>query len=306
MNIEFLNDLDNYIAGKRYRLVNSVLVYEKDEPVFERYYNKSAPDSRNQIKSVWKSIMSLTLGICLDKGMIPSLDEPVCRYLEPFDNGNHPWHKLITVRHLLTMSSGIYWTGGIHYHCPMIEQMRRTRDWVEHIADVRMADFPGTRFVYKEWDIILLSSLIGKCCGGAAWDICNDYLYKPLGIAGEEWAWTECGVSYPSYGEDMTDALSARDMAKIGLLMLRGGAWNGRRIVSGDYLTQAITPSPVDSGYGFLWWLSGNGYHGRGFGGQELNVYPDVDIVAVVQASVTSSSKSYEDICAGIIETSPL
>jgi len=303
MNIDFLNNLDNYIKIKQYRLVNSVLVYENDELVFERYYNKFTPDSRNQIKSVWKSIISLTLGICLDKGLIQSIDEPICRYLEPFNKNNYPWHKLITIRHLLTMSSGIYWNGGIHYHCPMMEQMRRSRDWTAHIAEVQMTDFPGTKFVYKEWDVILLSALIGKACGGCAWDICNEYLYKPLEVTSEKWTRTKCGVSYPSWGEDITDFLSARDIAKIGLLTLHGGEWNEQRIVSGEYVKTAVSPSEASGGYACLWWLSDKGYHGRGYGGQELNVYPGKNIVAVVQATVTPSCKVYEDICEGIIKT---
>lgn len=300
MNIEFLDNLDEYIASHRYRLINSVLVYKDDDLVFQRYYNKFTPDSRNQIKSVWKSILSLTLGICLDRGIIKSIDDPIRRYLEVFNQNNHPYHKLITIRHLLNMTSGIYWNGGVHYHCPMLEQMRRSRGWIDHISDVKMADVPGRKFVYKEWDVILLSALIGKACGGSAWDICNEYLYKPLKITSEKWSQSRCGVGFPSYGEDFTSDLSARDMAKIGLLMLHGGQWNGQQIVSRDYVETAVKPSPANPSYGFLWWLSEGGYHGRGFGGQELNVYPGENVVAVVQATVTPSSKSYEDICVNV------
>ena len=59
---------DEYLREHHYRLVNSVLVYENDELIFERYYNKFTPASRNNLKSVWKSILSLTLGICLEPG----------------------------------------------------------------------------------------------------------------------------------------------------------------------------------------------------------------------------------------------
>ena len=113
MNYAFLNRLDDYVIEHRYRLINSIVVYENDELVFERYYNKFTQDSRNQIKSVWKSILSLTLGICLDKGIIRSIDDPVWRYLPSFNEDIHPYHKRMTIRHLLTMSSGIYWNGGV-------------------------------------------------------------------------------------------------------------------------------------------------------------------------------------------------
>ncbi len=301
MNHAFLQRLDDYIIEHRYRLVNSVLVYENDELVFERYYNKFMPESRNQIKSVWKSILSLTLGICLDKGIIGSIEDPVCRYLPSFNEDIHPYHKHMTIKHLLTMSSGIYWNGGVHYHCPMFEQLRRSRNWVEHIADVQMKALPGSVFQYKEWDVVLLSAVIGTACGNSSWDYCYKHLYQPLGIESDKWTQTKCGVDYPSFDADITSDLSARDLAKIGLLMLHGGKWKGQCIISEEYVKAAISSSEVNSGYGFLWWLSDKGYHGRGFGGQELNVYPNEDIVAVVQATVTPSSKSYGDICAGII-----
>jgi len=302
MNLDFLKNLDDYIKVKRYRLVNSVLAYENNELIFEQYYNKRTENSRNQIKSVWKSILSLTLGICLDKGLIQSIDEPISRYLSQFSENNYPWHRLITIRHLLTMSSGIYWNGGVHYHCPMFEQMRRSKNWVSHIADIQMSDFPGTKFIYKEWDVILLSALISNACGGFSWDICNEYLYQPLEIASDKWTQSKCGVSYPSWGEDITSDLSARDMAKIGLLVLNGGEWEKNRIVSNEYIKEAVSPSQANNGYGFLFWLSELGYHGRGYSGQELNIYPNKNIVAVIQASVSSSSKSYSDICENIIK----
>lgn len=301
MNHAFLNCLDDYILERRYRLINSVLVYENDELIFERYYNKFKPESRNQIKSVWKSILSLVLGICLDKGIISSIDTPVCRYLSFFNEDIHPYHKRITIKHLLTMSSGIYWNSGVHYHCPMFEQLRRSRNWVEHIADVKMKTLPGSVFQYKEWDVILLSAVIGIACGTSPWDFCDKYLFQPLGIKSDRWTQTKCGIDYPSYGEDNTSDLSARDLSKIGLLMLHNGKWNGQVIISDEYVKAAVSPSEINGGYGFLWWLSDKGYHGRGFGGQELNIYPDENIIAVVQASVTPSSKSYGDICEKII-----
>lgn len=301
MNTDFLNNLDNYIKLKRYRLINSVLVYEYDKLVFERYYNRFSETSRNNLKSVWKSILSITLGICIDKGLIPSVDEPICAYLPEFAGNIHSYHKLITVRHLLTMSSGIYFTGGVHYHCPMIEQMMRAKDWIAYIADVAMDALPGTKFVYKEWDVILLSALIGRACGGSAWDVCGRYLYEPLEIDSGKWPQSACGVNYTILPDERDSDLSARDLAKIGLLFLHGGEWDGRQVVSREYVKAAVSPSGTNPGYGFLWWRFRDGFAGRGFGGQELNVYPARNTVTVLQATATPSSKWYGDISRKII-----
>lgn len=87
---------------------------------------------------------------------------------------------MITVRHLLTMTSGICWNGGVHYHCPMMRQLRDSGDWISHIADRAVADVPGTKYNYKEWDVILLAKLLDKACGDM-FDFMDENLFRPWG-----------------------------------------------------------------------------------------------------------------------------
>ena len=255
----------------------------------------------------------MTLGICLDKGIVRDIDDPISRYLPPFAKRIDLRHMSITVRHLLTMSSGIHFLGGVHYHCPMLEQMRRTRDWIAHIADVQMVAAPGMKFVYKEWDVILLSALIGRACGGLAWDVAREYLFAPLGIDTTPWLVQNTrttGTASPlNYNADLQatpsidkgDKMTALHMAKIGRLMLNNGIWEDQQIISPSYLRDSITQSPTNPHYGYLWWLSETGCHARGFGGQEINIHPAKKIVTVVQATVTPSSKMYPDIGENIV-----
>lgn len=293
---EVLNGIDAYIKQKHYRLINSVLVIKNEKIIFEHYYNKFNESSRNNIKSIWKSILSITLGICIDKGIIKGLDEPICKFLPEFAQNNHIYHKAITIRHLLTMSSGIYWNSGIHYHCPMMTQMMRTNSWVAHLSDVAMSDYPGNKFEYKEWDVILLSAVISKAAGRTAYEVCNEFLYKPLDIESGIWSQSPDNVSYTVMkGEENSD-LSARDLAKIGLLFLNNGVFQGERIVSEEYVKEAVSPSKGNAGYGYLWWIYNDGYGCRGFGGQEVNVHSKKKLITVVQATATPSSKSYGDI----------
>ena len=300
MNNDFAASLGDYLKIKRYPLVNAVLVYENNEIVFENYFNDFNPKSRNRIKSVWKSILSATLGVCIEKNIIGGVDEPICSYLPQFNNGGHPFHKHITIRHLLTMSSGIYWNGGAHYSCPMFAQMTESDDWVSYIADINVTHYPGTFFQYKEWDVILLSALIERASGRPAYDICEKFIYSPLEINGERWTNIN-GIDYPSSGEDGTSDLTARDMIKFGTLYLNGGAWENNQIIPENYVRQSAAPAEANEGYGFLWWLSDNGFGARGFGGQELNVYPKLKTVAAVQAKITPRGKSYTDICEKLI-----
>ena len=297
------NDLkqlvDEHIHQHRAPLINAIVVYQNDKLVFERYFNGFVRGRKNAIKSVWKSLLSLCVGICLDEGLIGDVSDPICKYLAAFDENEHAYHKLIRVEHLLTMSSGIYWTSGTHYHCPMLEQMWLSEDWVGHVADTAMKTLPGQAFVYKEWDVVLLSAIIRKVTGMPAYDFCEQTLFGPLGIESERWAEDKKGVSYSIHnGDAVEDAsnLSAFDLAKIGRLVLNKGVFEGKRIVSEGYIHQLMTPSAVNRDYGYLWWLLDGGVGAKGSGGQEINVIPAEDLVYVIQATSTSSPKSYFDL----------
>ncbi|WP_224753478.1 serine hydrolase domain-containing protein [Paenibacillus terricola] len=294
MDRQVLMQLDDYLKQHRYRLVNCVLVVRNGKIVWESYYNRYHADSRNPIKSIWKSIMALTTGICLDRGLIGSLDDPVSLYLPAFGRSIHPYHKLMTIRHLLTMTSGIYWNGGVHYHCPMMTQLLRSKDWVEHLADVQMASVPGMSFQYKEFDVVLLSAVISRATGAPAYEIARQYLYEPLQIQSGRWPESSCGISYNVMKGEVQSDLSARDLAKFGLLMHGNGIFDGQTIISPEFIREITAPS--NPNYGFLWVLLRDGYGARGYGGQEINVVPELDLITVIQATPTDSSKSYGDI----------
>ena len=180
--------------------------------------------------------------------------------------------------------------------------MSRSKNWLGHIADIQMTDFPGAKYEYKEFDVIILSAVIGKACGGTSWEYCNEHLYRPLEIASDPWGQSKCGVSFPSMYDVGGADLSARDMAKIGRLILHGGVWAGKQIISEDYIRVAVTPSEMNPTYGLLWWIGNGTYHCRGFSGQEINIHPDKNIVTVLQASISPSSKSYGEICENIVK----
>ena len=292
--------IEEYIKQKRYRQINSVIVCKDSEIIAERYFDNFDVSIRNPIKSVAKSIMSIASGIALDKGVISSLDESISKFIPEFNEGRDSFHKMITIKHLLTMSSGIYWNGGVHYHCPMLVQMRQSRDWISHIADCAVTDRPGTKYNYKEWDIILLAKVLDVACGDM-FDFINDNIYKFLEIKSDRWYKSDCGVYYSvadgdeGKGESYSN-LTARDMLKIGQLFLQGGYYNGKQIISSNYIAQAISSSDVNKGYGYLWWHGDNWYACKGYGGQNILVIPKKDLIVVTQATPTSRGMSYDDV----------
>lgn len=297
-------DIDDYIAVKQYGKVNSVLMWNDGEIIVERYYNGFTQESRNVIRSVVKSILSIAVGVCLDKGIIKSLDEPICNYLKDFNQGIHPYHRAITIKNLLTMTSGIYWVGGVHYHCPQLTVLRRSPNWVEHIAETDVTHVPGTKFNYSEFDVILLSAVLEKAVGQDLFSFINEYVYKPLNINSGPWWKSKCGVAYScaEAGEgnggqnESKSNLTAREMSRLGQLFLQGGTYENRQIVTKEYINQAILPSKCNPSYGYLWWLGKDFYGCRGFGGQNITVMPKQNQIIVIQATPTSRGKEYEDI----------
>lgn len=292
--------INKFVKASHHPQINSVLIWEKGEITAECYFNEYTADDRHNIKSVMKSILSIAIGIAQDEGLL-SIDDSIGRYIPEFDEKRDPRHKNIKIRYLLTMSSGIFWQGGVHYHCPMMEAMRRSEEWISYIADIAVKERPGSKHNYKEWDVILLSKIL-SVVSGDAYDFIDSRIYKPLEITSDRWIKSPDGVYYSpalDMEKEIVSALTARDMLKIGLLFLKNGMWNEKRIVSKQYIDEAIEASPQDSGYGFLWWRGVNWYGCRGFGGQTVTVFPERERIVVTQATATSRPLTYDDVIFG-------
>lgn len=231
--MSFSEEISRYIRQKHYRQINSVLFWQDGEILAENYYNGFTAQSRNVLNSVVKSILSLAVGAAFQRGLMPGLDVAVADYIPAFREGRDPLHPRITLRHLLTMSSGIYWNGGIHYHCPMMEQLRRSGDWLSHIADCAVVDLPGMRHNYKEFDVILLTAVLEAVCGDL-YDFIDMEIYAPLGIRSERWYKSPCGIYYSVGGgreeDQFPSALTAGEMLQLGRLCLDRGIYGGRLV----------------------------------------------------------------------------
>ena len=292
--------INELVKSSHHPQLNSVIVWEDGQIQAECYFNGFTAESRHNIKSVVKSILSIGIGIAQDEGLL-NVDDKISKYLTEFDEGRDLKHTLIRIRHLLTMSSGIFWQGGVHYHCPMMDAMRRSKNWIDYIADCKVTETPGAVHNYKEFDVILLSAILSKVTGDA-FDYINEKLFKPLEIYNERWIKSPDGVYYsPALDkeEEAVSDLTAREMLKIGQLFLQKGIWNGKQIISKEYIEAAVSPSPQNSNYGYLWWL-GKGWYGcRGYGGQAVTVFPEQNKIVVTQATATSRPLTYEDIWFG-------
>jgi CubicO group peptidase (beta-lactamase class C family) len=152
-----------------------------------------------------------------------------------------------------------------------------------------MAAEPGKVFVYSSGVTQLLSHIFKKVTGKNVDEYAAEYLFKPLGM---RYHWKHSPTGLPDTEGGLY--LSSPDLAKIGFLFLKNGMWDGKQIVSPEWVKASVSPqmSVKDEGqdwkYGFQWWLQPYGksperyaWAARGFGGQELRVVPELDLIAV-------------------------
>jgi CubicO group peptidase (beta-lactamase class C family) len=261
--------------------------YNYFDPNWHPYYHGS---DEHTMQSVSKTVTSVTLGIAISrKDFTVDLDTPVLKYFDPAKVARVDDRKRhLTIRHLLTMTTGLDWNEGAGYDNAddSTSQMEATDDWIQFVIDRPMAREPGPPFAYNSGATELLAHIFQKQTGQDLEQYARKYLFEPLGIRHYHWKRSPKGVVDTEGGL----YLRAEDLAKIGFLFLHNGTWAGKQIVSADWVKQSLAPS-VDAGdrakYGFQWWLFPQGDPQRliwaalGFGGQRLLVFPQENLMVV-------------------------
>jgi CubicO group peptidase (beta-lactamase class C family) len=267
-------------------------IYNYYDPGWHPWYQKGP---LHTMQSVSKSVTSALVGIAIGSEKIPGVGVEIRPYFVGFRfPTDHRW-RAVTLRHLLTMTSGIDWDESkVSYTDPgnSCARMEGSPDWVQFVLDQPMAADPGTAFVYNSGATELLGEILVKATGKDPDAYAAEHLFHPLGIANWFWKKTPAGLSDTEGGLYLT----ARDLAKIGYLYLNDGVWEAQRILPEGWVqestAEAVNPTGKESGsrYGYQWWLTP--YEGesdshayaptcRGYGGQYLFVVPEYDVVAV-------------------------
>jgi len=285
--------------------VHAVLVARGGKLVFERYFRGSDEiytrrvgnvtfdaDTLHDMKSVSKSVASLALGIAIDRGLIGSVNEPIFSFFPELSDLRSPEKEGIQLLHALTMSMGLKWVEAAPNNEGNNdeERMHMAPDPCRYVLGLAATAPAGQDFFYNTGALTLLSAIIRKATGRPLDEFARATLFEPMGITGVEWIRVK--------GD--TDAggglrLRPRDMAKIGQLVLAGGRWNGRQVVSKAWIDASMTPRMDATGlyfYGYLWWLGRSLLNGRevhwagalGRGGQSIRIVPELDLVVVVTA----------------------
>jgi CubicO group peptidase (beta-lactamase class C family) len=280
-----LSKMDDYIESNNWRYyVDSLLIIRNGYIVYERYRTENQRTEPHHIYSCTKVITSTLIGMCVDAGNITSLQNSAMGYFPDysFDDSSHT-KEAITVQHLLSMTSGLEWYDNDDYY-----SMMATSNPVEYVFNQTLVATPGELWNYNTGCSHVLSNIIQRVSGVGTANLAESALFVPLGITDYTWN-TKLGV--PNGGTLLY--LKSRDMAKIGLLYLNKGNWNGTRIVSEEWVGNA-TSSFINRNsewdlywpeYGYQWWIfksnTQSGYGARGSYIQNILVLPDLNMVVV-------------------------
>lgn len=303
LDADLMEDLRQDLHEGAFRNTHSLLVIKNGRLVMEEYLGEMGRDDLHYTASVTKSVATLLLGIAMDRGLLPSLedgvlDTPLSRLIPDYATvlSSDPRKAGMSLRDVLSMSGGLEWDEDSHPYDDPRNDWVRVRDADDPLALILqqpMAGDPGEQFVYSGGMSTIVGFLLDKATGGEPLGLVEEELFKPLGIDRYRWWNLEGGLIDAPGGLH----LRPRDMAKIGQLMLNGGVWDGRQVVSEQWVTETSKRHWENSGspdYALHWWCGDFSFRGRstflymasGHGGQKIYVVPEFEMVIVLTHQV--------------------
>ena len=231
--------LDELVAEADKTKSDALIIVRKGHVVVERYFGKRP--QMIETMSVTKSLVALAIGLLWDEGKIESLDVPLSKWLPSWKAGDK---AKVSLRHVLTQSSGLK-------HHQGARVLNTKRDRFSYATHLDLATQPGQKFSYNNEATQLLSGVIRKAAGERVDTYLRRKLFQPLGIKHYQWDRDGAGNVQTYYGL----SLHARDLVRIGLLLLKQGRWKGKQLLSERFVSTCMSPSKTNPYYGLLWWL---------------------------------------------------
>ena len=264
------------------------MVIRNDSIKYEEYWDHYSDSSVTNAFSATKSIISLMIGIAIDEGKIKSVDQKVVDFFPEFGEG---YGKDLTIKNLLTMSSGLNWDESYGSPFSKTTQAYYGSDLKKLIMALKVVQQPGKEFSYLSGNTQLLAFILEKATGKHLADYASEKLWQPLGAEHDAlWYLDKKDGMEKSY---CCFSSNARDFARIGQMVLDSGKCNGKQVISYAYLAQALAPDTflIDENkkvvdyYGYQWWIVDfNGMKipfARGILGQYIFVIPQYNAVVV-------------------------
>jgi CubicO group peptidase (beta-lactamase class C family) len=304
INSEKLSQAIEYAATPRFR-TDGLVIIRKGYIAGEAYFGDFEIGSIHISNSMAKSFTSTLIGIAIDKGLIKGIDEKLCQYYPEWKcDDQKDFRSRITIRHALTLTTGLEWKENWIRIDPATNdalKMGATGHFVKYMAERKGLYEPGKKFEYSTGDPMFLSRVIQKATGISAFEYAKQTLFKPLNITDVRWQQDQDGYTATAWGLFTT----VRDYAKFGYLFLNKGRWEDNQIVSKEWVEQATRTDPGVNGqpwYGHLWHVNlpvrlgaigsiipADGYMAEGTQGQNIFIIPSKDLVIVRVANETNA-----------------
>ncbi|MEM1095664.1 MAG: serine hydrolase [Bacteroidota bacterium] len=297
--------LDTAVIGSMARQIDaqaldlhSLLILRGGKLAFEAYYNGYTRHTPHDIRSATKSITSLLTGIAIDQGALGSVDEPLMEHL----GAGYPDitdKDDLTLRHLLTMSSGLDCHDRDRTTRGQEDRMYRSKDWVRYFLSLNRTYAPADTTLYCTGGVVALGAAIAAATDQDVAAFADAVLFAPLGIENYQWERFDDGRQVDTGGHLW---ITPQGLAKIGQLVLQEGTWEDRQLISPAWIAESTKQHTTSDGqrYGYLWWRYHIPYgnttvevvNATGNGGQNIFIVPAYDLVVVTTAGYYNSDKA--------------
>ena len=301
---------DRFMKDQR---VHGVLVLQDGKVRLERYSAPQGPSTQWNSFSVSKSITSTLVGAAMKDGYIKSLDDDVTKYIKELRGSAY---EGVSVRQLLTMTSGVKWNEDYTDPKSDVAQMyAQPADpgfdmTTSYVRKLPREAAPGTKWVYKTAETNLVGVLVADATGKPLAEYLSEKIWRPYGMERDaEWMIDEVGHEQGG----CCLAMTLRDYGRFGQFILDGARINidGPPIVADGWLadatrSQVATGGAPGSGYGYQWWIRGDGtFEGRGIYGQTLHIDPTRHLVIVINSATEqptdrAAGQARQDFIAGV------
>lgn len=280
--------LPNFIKEVNKELeTTAFLVIKNDSIMFEKYWHGYSADSMSNSFSMSKSYVATLVGIALNEGKIKSINQPICDFLPEYCNTKE---SKITIKNLLTMSSGLDWTESYFNPFGQIADAYYGDDLKSSVMNLKQIKLPGKTFEYHSSCTQLLAFILEKATSMTISEYASEKLWKPMGF------------KHPAlWNTDKQDGdekafccinSNARDFARIGKLYMHYGHWNGLQILDSNYVKEATSIADLvdengnkNVNYGYHFWITKHKgmhiYYARGLWGQYVICIPEINMIIV-------------------------
>jgi len=296
-----LEDIGAAVRAGTYKQITSVLISRRGELIFEQYFDDGGAAALRNTRSATKTVTGMLVGAAIDRRLL-RVDSPVLPFFAdrlPLLNPD-PRKSRITVEDFLTMSSLLECDDENSFSRGNEERMYLVEDWVKFTLDLPIKGFPdwtskpadspyGRAWSYCTAGAATLGPLLERATKQTVPDFARATLFQPLGIDSVKWQFQPLGYAMTGGGLE----LRSRDLLKLGELYLNGGKWQGKQVISQDWVRRSLAPhahAREDTDFGYFWWLqtfhvSGQAiqtYGMYGTGGNKVYVLPDQGVVVVI------------------------